>query len=45
MYPEASTAFYLQVAVMVLITAFVASIYPARRALKLLPAEAIRADT
>lgn len=44
-YPEASATFYLQVAGMVLITAFVASIYPARRALKLLPAEAIRADT
>ncbi|NKB86721.1 MAG: FtsX-like permease family protein [Acidobacteria bacterium] len=44
-YPEASTSFYLQVAGMVLVTAFLASIYPARRALKLLPAEAIRADT
>jgi ABC-type lipoprotein release transport system permease subunit len=44
-YPEVSTVFYFQVAGMVLLTAFLASIYPARRALKLLPAEAIRADT
>jgi ABC-type lipoprotein release transport system permease subunit len=44
-YPESSTGFYFVVAAMVLVTAFVAALYPARRALKLLPAEAIRADT
>jgi ABC-type lipoprotein release transport system permease subunit len=44
-YPETTVAFYFQVAGMVLVTAFLASIYPARRALKLLPAEAIRSDT
>lgn len=44
-YPESSMAFYFKVAAMVLVTAFIAAIYPARRALKLLPAEAIRADT
>ena len=44
-YPESSPGFYFEVAGMVLVTAFIASIYPARRALKLLPAEAIRADT
>ena len=44
-YPESTMAFYFLVAAMVLVTAFVASIYPASRALKLLPAEAIRADT
>ena len=44
-YPEATPTFYVQVAGMVLLTAILASIYPARRALKLLPAEAIRSDT
>jgi ABC-type lipoprotein release transport system permease subunit len=44
-YPETTPTFYFQVAAMVLLTAFLASLYPARRALKLLPAAAIRADT
>jgi ABC-type lipoprotein release transport system permease subunit len=44
-YPEAPTVFYFQIAAMVLATAFLAALYPARRALKLLPAVAIRTDT
>lgn len=43
-YPGIQTSYYFIVAVMVIITAIIASIYPARKALKLRPAEAIRKD-
>jgi len=42
-YPNLEPNFYLNVAVMVIIAAILASIYPARKALQLKPAEAVRA--
>ncbi len=41
-YPQASIDFYLGSTILVIITAILASIYPARKALKLNPAEAIQ---
>lgn len=41
-YPEAPFSFYLEVSVMIVITAVLASIYPALKALRLHPAEAVR---
>lgn len=41
-YLQAETQFYIYTTVLVIITAIFASIYPARKALKLNPAEAIR---
>lgn len=41
-YPSAPLSFYIEVAVMVFVTAILASIYPALKALKLNPAEAVR---
>ena len=41
-YPEAPISFYIEVSVMIVITAILASIYPALKALKLHPAEAVR---
>ena len=43
-YPVYKIDMIIKVTIMVLITGFVASIYPARKALKLKPAEAIRID-
>lgn len=43
-YPSISNSYYFVVAIMVIITAVIASIYPARKALKFKPAEAIRED-
>lgn len=42
-YPDLEEAFYWNVAGIVVLTAFIASLYPARKALKLKPAEAVRA--
>ncbi|MBL4656333.1 MAG: ABC transporter permease [Bacteroidia bacterium] len=42
-YPLLDNNFYFNIAVMVIITAILSSIYPARKALKLNPAEAVRA--
>ncbi|MFO7862923.1 MAG: FtsX-like permease family protein [Salinivirgaceae bacterium] len=44
MYPDITPEMALHITIMVLITGIVASIVPARRALKLKPAEAIRTD-
>lgn len=41
-YPNAEIEFYIGTSIMVIITAILASIYPARKALKLNPATAIR---
>ncbi|MCO6472944.1 MAG: ABC transporter permease [Melioribacteraceae bacterium] len=43
-YPEIDTAFYFYVMFFVVITAFLASVYPARKALKFNPAEAVRTE-
>jgi len=43
-YPEMSWDSYFQIIVMVILTGILASIYPARKALKLNPAEALRID-
>lgn len=43
-YPSIGTSYYFIVAGMVIITAIISSVYPARKALKLRPAEAIRED-
>lgn len=42
-YPELELTFYIQVTVMVIITAIIASWFPARRAIRLHPATALRA--
>lgn len=41
-YTKSSIEFYLSVAILVFVTAIMASIFPARQALKLQPAEAVR---
>lgn len=41
-YPEAPASFYIEVTLMIIITAILASIYPALKALRLNPAEAVR---
>jgi len=41
-YPEAPFSFYIEVSLMIIITAILASIYPALKALKLHPTEAVR---
>lgn len=41
-YPKAPLSFYLEVSTMIVVTAILASIYPALKALKLNPAEAVR---
>jgi ABC-type lipoprotein release transport system permease subunit len=42
-YPKLESSFYLNVTIMVMIAALLASIYPAIKALQLKPAEAVRA--
>ncbi len=42
--PELDNVYYLMVALLVIVTAMFASILPARKALKLIPSEAIRQD-
>lgn len=43
-YPSISNSYYFIVTLMVIVTALISSVYPARKALKLKPAEAIRDD-
>ncbi len=43
-YPSVDPSYYFIVGIMVIITAIIASIYPARKALKLKPAEAVREE-
>jgi len=43
-YPELETTFYANLALLVLITAVLAAIYPAYKALRLRPAEAVRKE-
>jgi ABC-type antimicrobial peptide transport system permease subunit len=43
-YPSLYTSFYIGMTVLVIITAILSSIYPARKALKFNPAEAVRQD-
>ena len=42
LYPIIDNQYYTPIAIMVVVTAIIASIFPARRALKLKPAEAVR---
>lgn len=43
-YPKLDSSFYLYVMLFVVMTAFLASVYPARKALKFNPAEAVRTE-
>ncbi len=43
-YPELETSFYLQVAVVVMIFAVIAALYPAWKAIRLVPSEAVREE-
>ncbi len=43
-HPTVQTAFYVFIGIIVIITATIASIWPARKALKLEPAEAVRSE-
>lgn len=43
-YPDLGTASYIQITVLVIATGIVAAIYPARKATKLIPAEAVRME-
>jgi putative ABC transport system permease protein len=42
-YPTIDPSAYIDITIMVIVTAVVAALYPARKALKLKPAEAVRA--
>ncbi|MGM0531687.1 MAG: ABC transporter permease [Bacteroidota bacterium] len=44
LYPEIGTAFYFSITVLIILTAIVASVYPAIKALKMNPAEALRIE-
>ena len=44
-FPVIETTFYIFLGIMVIIAAMLASIWPARKALKLQPADAVRDDT
>ncbi len=43
-YPELNVSFYFQVTVLIVVFAILASIYPARKATKLTPAQAVRQE-
>ena len=44
-YPVVGTAFYIVLGIMVIVAASLASVWPARKALRLLPADAVRDET
>ena len=44
LYPQIGTAFYFSITVLIILTAIVASIYPAIKALRMNPAEALRIE-
>ena len=43
-YPKISLQYYLNLSLMIIVTGVLSSIYPSRKALKLRPAEAVRAE-
>jgi putative ABC transport system permease protein len=43
-YPKISLQYYLNLSLMIIVTGILSSIYPSRKALKLRPAEAVRAE-
>jgi putative ABC transport system permease protein len=43
-YPVIKTEFFLTISIMVIITAIISSLWPARKALKLIPVEALRTE-
>ena len=44
LYPQIGTAFYFSITVLIILTAIVASVYPAIKALRMNPAEALRIE-
>jgi len=44
LYPEIGTGFYFSITILIILTAIVASVYPAVKALKMNPAEALRIE-
>jgi len=44
LYPQLDPVFFIEVTILTIITGIIAAIYPARKAIKLNPAEAVRSD-
>jgi ABC-type antimicrobial peptide transport system permease subunit len=44
MFPQIEPAFFVEVVILIIFTGILSSVYPARKALKLDPADAIRTE-